>query len=299
MELPARFTPSRRLGLIVHSAALLLLGSGGGFSLWFSLQQQVRLSFAIWLLLSLALLAPVPFLLYRTYGLAQASYSIDRDGLRIRWGLRSEDIPLPDIEWVRPADEMGLRLPLPFLKWPGAVLGSKFSADLGPIEYIASEHSRILLIATPQKIYAISPDEPRGFLRAFQTAIEMGSLSPLDSYSTRPAAFLQNVWKDNFARSFILASLVLTIGLFISASLLISSRTSLFMGFDINGLPLEAGPSEHVFLLPVLGAFAFILSLFAGMFYYRRTEGRFIAYLIWASGLITPTLLLIAIYLMI
>ena len=186
MELPAKFTPSRRLGLIVHSAALLLLGSGGGFSLWFSLQQQVRLNFAIWLLLSLALFAPVPFLLYRTYGLAQASYSIDRDGLRIRWGLRSEDIPLPEIEWVRPADEMGMQLPLPILKWPGAILGNKFSADLGNIEYIASENSKILLIATPQKIYAISPDESREFLRAFQIAIEMGSLSPLDSYSNPP-----------------------------------------------------------------------------------------------------------------
>ena len=235
----------------------------------------MRLNFSIWLLLSLVLFAPVPFLLYRTYGLIQAGYTIDRNGLRIRWGLRSEDIPLPEIEWVRPADEMGLQLPLPFIKWPGSILGTKFSADLGNIEYIGSDRTKILLIATPQKIYAISPGDTKNFLRAFQIAIEMGSLSPLNSYSTRPAAFLQNIWKDNFARSFILASLVLTIGLFISTSLLISSRTSLSMGYDLSGQSLPAGPSEHVFLLPVLGVFTFIMDTLAGMYFYRRIESRF------------------------
>jgi len=45
-------------------------------------------------------------------------------GLRLRWGLRAEDIPLPEIEWIRPASDLGFHLPKPFLSMPGALLGA-------------------------------------------------------------------------------------------------------------------------------------------------------------------------------
>jgi hypothetical protein len=49
---------------------------------------------------------PVPFLGYRAYALLRADYYIDRDSLAMLWGLRVEDIPLTDIEWVRPASDV-------------------------------------------------------------------------------------------------------------------------------------------------------------------------------------------------
>ncbi|MCX8025688.1 MAG: PH domain-containing protein, partial [Thermanaerothrix sp.] len=37
---------------------------------------------------------------YRLVALWRATYSIDRDGLRLRWGLRVEHLPLDVIEWI-------------------------------------------------------------------------------------------------------------------------------------------------------------------------------------------------------
>ena len=48
----------------------------------------------------------------------------------------------------------------PRLQWPGAMLGVAHVRDLGPVEYMAAEAAKMLLIATPQRIYAISPQDP-------------------------------------------------------------------------------------------------------------------------------------------
>ncbi|NMC78371.1 MAG: hypothetical protein GYA59_03330, partial [Chloroflexi bacterium] len=94
MEAQNVFLPERRTGLIVHiGAAILLIGASlGSFLL---AQRQIASSyFVLLLLLSVALLLPLALILYRGYALLRANYILEREGLRLRWGLRSEDIPL-------------------------------------------------------------------------------------------------------------------------------------------------------------------------------------------------------------
>ena len=79
---------------------LLFLGGGGGVAFWFSLRQSIGSNLILYLVLTVVMLAPTPLLMYRLYALIQASYTLERDGLRIRWGLRGEDIPLSQIEWI-------------------------------------------------------------------------------------------------------------------------------------------------------------------------------------------------------
>ncbi len=290
----AVFPPPRTTGLLVHTAGILIVGAAAGSSIYFSLQAEVGSYSILLLLLSLVLLVPTGLGIYRGYALLRASYTLERDGLRLRWGLRSEDIPLPEVEWVRPASDMGFAMPLPFLPAPGAILGTRQVEGLGPVEYMASDRDRMLLVATPEKIYVISPADPKGFQRAFQRAIEMGSLSPIPFSSTLPAAFLQRVWHDRLARIVILAGLALTVALFVLVVTTIPTKTALPLGFDRAGQPISNGPPERLLLLPVLATFSLVTDLIAGLFFYRYEETHPIAYLLWAAGVITPLLLIAA-----
>lgn len=287
------FIPSRRNGLIFHGVVLLVLGMAGGAAFWLSLNQAIGSWLIFYLALSVLLLAPTPLLLYRLTALLRASYQLERDGLRIRWGLRGEDIPLPQIEWARPASELGFELRFPLFSTPGAYLGLTQVEGLGAVEFMASDRRNMLLIATQHKVYVISPAEPRAFMRSFQRMIELGSLSPLLSFSVRPAAFLARVWSDRLARTMLAVGLGLTATLFVLVSLRIPGMPSVSLGFDAAGRPLNAGPAESLLLLAVWGAFAYSLDLLVGLFFFRHAESKPVSYLLWGAGVVIPILLLV------
>lgn len=289
------FPPPRKRGLILRGVGVAALGLAGTACLLLSLRQQVGAMFVVLLLLSIVFYLPIPLAAYRAYALLNASYTLERDGLRLRWGLRAEDIPLPEIEWVRPAAELGFHLPMPWLALPGGLLGARSLPELGTVEFIASEEQSLLLVATRQKIYAISPADPGAFIHAFQRAIELGSLAPLPSYSSQPVAFVARIWRDIPARILLLLSLGLTVALFVLAGLLIPGRGQIALGFSPEGQPLEAGPAARLLLLPVLAAFTFVTDLIAGMYFYRHPSQRPVAYLLWVAGVLTPLLLIIAV----
>jgi len=292
MDAPTIFYPERQKGFLLHLLVTLALLGGGGGCIFLSVRVTVGSWFVLLLLLGLAFLAPVPFLGYRGYALLQASYILERDGMRLRWGLRGEDIPLPEIEWIRPASDLAFDLPLPPLAWPGAILGIRNVEGLGPVEFLASSRQKLLLVATPQRVFAISPADTHGFLRSFQYASEMGSLSPMTSFSARPAVFIQQVWDDRLARWLGVAGLVSEVALFTLVGLYIPLHSSVSLGFDGRGRPLPPGPAEHLLLLPVLGAMVFVVDLLAGLFFYRHSDERLVSYSLWVTSVITSLLLI-------
>jgi hypothetical protein len=292
------FIPPRQRGLIAHSAAAALLALLSAGCLVVGLAQEVGGNFIVLLTLSLVFFVPLPLFLYRTYSLLRATYAVERDGLRLRWGLRAEDIPLPEIEWVRPASELGYSLPLPLLHWPGAIRGVVNVRDLGAVEFMASDVRTLLLVATPARIFAISPEDQGGFLKAFRRTIEMGSLQPLPSLSIQPTAYLVRIWRDEAARVMLIAGLVVVLMLFVSVSLAVPGRQSISLGYSPDGNPLPPVPSSQMLLLPVLAAFCYTTDLVAGLFFYRRSNWQPIAYLLWGSGVAAPVLLLVAAFLL-
>jgi hypothetical protein len=295
MENQTIFPPARRYGLIFHAAAGAIFLGAAVLVFLLVFQRETGQVFIFGVLLSVVLASPLPLLIYRGYALTQASYLLDRDGLRIRWGLRAEDIPLPHIEWVRPADELGFRLPLPFLQWPGAVTGKRTVEGLGPVEFIASDVRRLLLVATPEKIYAISPADERNFVRAYRHIIELGSLTPIPSRSILPAVFLQRVWLDRLARAMIITGLGLTVLLAAAVILLIPAHPTIFLGYNAAGQPLEPVSPERLLLLPFLGVVEYVLDLLVGLFFYRLNDQRLVAYIIWGSSSLPPLMLLLAV----
>lgn len=291
---PYVFYPPRRRGLTFHTVGISLLGllSVGCFLL--GLRQEVGGYFALWMLLSLFFFVPLVLVVYRGYALLRARYFIEREGLRLRWGLRVEDIPVTQVEWIRPASDLPYRLRLPLLGWPGAILGSVHVEDLGEVEFLAADETTLLLVATPQRVYAISPADPRAFLRVFHRMMELGSLEPLTHRSVQPTAFFRLIWQDRLARWLILVGIGLVLLLFTGVSLIIPTRAEVSLGFSSNGTPLPGVPAAQLLLLPVLSAFALGVDLLGGLFFYRQPEDRVLAFFLWSSGVLTPLLMLAA-----
>ena len=292
---PAIFAPPRRAGLVFQISVALILAAGASFALVVALRSPKGPDFLAGVLLVIIFATPVPLFLYRTYALLGAHYRLDRDGLRLYWGLRVEDIPLPDIEWIRPARELGMHLPLPLLVWTGGVLGRRQVESLGPVEFIASDLGRLLLVATPQRIFVISPAETSRFLRAFQDVNELGSLTPISAQSVYPASLLGQVWADRAGRALLITSLILGLALLVWVSLAIPRHASLPLGFLADGRPGEGGPPERLLLLPVLDGLILVINVIGGFYFYRRQGQRPLSYLLWGSAAFTTFILLLAV----
>lgn len=289
---PQNFNPDRRLGLVFHLVIVLLLAGVSAAGFFFSLNNPSGPYSILILGLAAVLLLPLPFFAYRLYALLRAGYRLERNGLQVRWGLRQEDIPLNQVEWIRGIDELGIHIPSPAFSTPGAILGKRTIADLGEIEFMASIRRHCLAIATPDKILVISPSNPKEFLRLFQQAMELGSLDPIKPQSVEPNAFLSQVWSDRLLRRLLLAGLALTILLFVVVAILIPNLSRTAIGFSASGEATLASTPAQLLLLPILAAICFALDALGAFYFYKRTLHQPISYLLGAASILTPILLL-------
>lgn len=288
------FLPQRTFGIIIHVFLILVLLGGCGVLVWQAFQQTGGTLLVVCLLGALILFALLPFVGYRGYALIQGIYSLKRDGLRIRWGLRAEDIPLSEVIWVRPATDLETPLKLPAFSIPGALLGMVEHPDLGMVEFIASSTANLVIVATINKIFVLSPEHKDEFVQRFQRALEMGTLTPMEAYSAVPVAFVKQIALDRFGRVLIPIGLILTLSLLVLVGLSIPIRSTVSIGFDPNGHLLPVVPSVRLLLLPVLGFLLYVFGTVLGVFFFRRVEYRPVARLVWSSSVLTPVLLIAA-----
>ncbi|HSL42171.1 MAG TPA: PH domain-containing protein [Anaerolineales bacterium] len=289
------FPPAKQFGLILHAVMIMLLA---GLSIWGFLNltnAQMGPMFVSYLLVAILAFAPVPFLGYRAFALFKADYYIDRDSLAILWGLRLEDIPLTDIEWVRPASDLTNPLSLPRFRLPGAVLGTRRHPDLGAVEFIASSAKNLILIATSKHVFAISPRDAASLVRTFARATELGSLTPTEAKSVYPSFVITQAWESPIARFLWMTGLLLNLGLVAWVGVLIPSLSQVPFGFDPFGVPNVTVPSVRLILLPLISGLLFITGFLLGLYLYRWDKERPLAFIIWISSSLSALLFLLAI----
>jgi len=289
------YPPPKRRGMIVHSIILLVLTIIAVFGFFKLSGAEVGPTFLIWLLVALLSFAPIPFFAYRTYSLWRADYHIDRDSLAISWGLRVEDIPLSDIEWMRSAEDLVTPLALPSLPFPGGLLGIRRHPELGIVEFLASDAKKLLLIATAKRIFVISPENPSGLSQTFARATEMGSLQPVEAKSVYPSFVVTQAWESGIARYLWLTALFLNIGLFIWASLIIPTTPRVALGQQFVGGTLDTVPSSQLIIFPVASLLLAVIGWIAGLYFYRWDHERVLAFIIWGSSTLTSLLFLLAV----
>ena len=309
------FHPPRRNGIIFQASAIVVLSLVTAWSIWRAANAEIGPAFILYLLPALLSFGLVPLLAYRLQSLLVAEYRLEREGIRLRWGLRYEDIPMNVLQWVKPAEELDDHLPLPWLRWPGSVLGVRKMAAGTPLEYLAADANKLILVATRERVYALSPENPDEFLDRFQRLFELGSLSPFTSRSVYPSFLFARVWRVRAARTLITAGGIANLILLVWVSLAVSSREQVLLGFVPGGVPV---PSIRLMLLPLLSGFFYLFDLLTGLYFFRsvgrpdrKDEGQdaseddekeqklpepVFAYLLWASGAICALMFNLAIF---
>jgi hypothetical protein len=293
---PADFPPSRRRGRTIHVILLLVLTALVVVCSILASRQPLGTFLTVFIILAVLAFIPIPILTYRLLALNRANYRLDRDALTLIWGLRTEEIPVAEIEWVRPKTAMTepFPFPLPFFRMPGSILGMRRHPGLGPVEYLASETKSLLLVATSRKIFAISPEDQQNFLQEVQRAIEMGSLAPATARSIYPSFVVAQAWDSRMARFLWLAGFFANIGLLAWVSLMIPTRERISLGFLPSAAARPPSPGISLILLPIVSITFFLVGWLAGLLIYRRAEHRPMAFMLWTSGLVSALLFLLA-----
>ena len=289
------FPPPRRRGLIIHSTIIFVLAIIAIIGFVNLTRQEVGPAFLISLLIAFFSFVPIPFLGYRTYSLLRADYYMDRDSLAINWGLRVEDIPLTDIEWIRPANDLTHPLVLPAFPMPGGILGVRRHPDLGMVEYLAADAKKLLIIATAKRVFVISPEDPAALAQAFARATELGSTTPIEAKSVYPSFIVSQAWENGLARYLWLTALFLNLGLFIWASLIIPSTPRVALAPQFVGGLLESVPSSQLIIFPVASLLLSIGGWIAGLYFFRWDRERILAFIVWGSSTLTSLLFLLAV----
>jgi hypothetical protein len=289
------FPPDKQQGLIIHSALILLCAALVVGATIGAFSAGSGIGFTLWIIAALIAIAPIPFLIYRAYALSRSDYQIDRETLRLIWGLRIEEIPIGDVEWLRPIGSIPTPPSLPLFSFAGGVLGITRHADLGSIEFMASDAKNLLLIATRKQIFAISPADAAGFVNTFQHTIELGSLTTFQGQSQYPSFAVVQAWAHPITRYLWLSNILLNAGLAIWISILATSIAKVTLGFTASGNPLEAMPGISLVILPLISIPLSLLSWVAGLYFYRRKREHALAFVLWASSALMSLIILIAV----
>lgn len=290
------FPPARQRGLVIHIILSIVLSLVSFAALWLTFHTPVGLVFTLYVLLFISTSIPVPVLAYRAYALTRANYLLDRNTLRLVWGLRIEEIPVTEVEWVRPLKGLLAPISLPWFRLPGGILGVTRQPDIGRVEFLASDSSNLLLVATARQIFAISPENPAAFSAAFQKTIEMGSLQPAHGQSQYPSFVVARAWESPLVRYLWLLGAFLNVGLLVWVTVSIPVLDRIPLGFGSTGAPLEPVSGTQLILLPLLSAFLYMIGLIIGLFFFRKPELRVLALTVWASGALSTAFFLAAVY---
>ena len=291
------FYPARRWGGLFHLGLIGLLAGAGGYGLYRASIAVSGLAFLGFLIPTLVAGGVLPVLVYRLLSLWRASYTLERDGIRLRWGLRREEIPADQVEWVRLDTRIQLPLPHLGLAWPGAVVGQRHLADGRVVEYLADRHTNLVVIATSKRLYAISPADSRDFMHTHQRLTEWGSLEPITQRSVYPTFLISRFQTDQPARLLLLASGLVSLLLLVVVAWAVPDTPQVALRFNAEGQPGAFAPGVRLFLLPVLNTFFWLADVLLGLFFYRRPELQSIAYLVWGASLVTAGLFLTAVVL--
>jgi len=287
------FSPARRVGVVFLVGVIILLIGGAFLGLYQATQASIGPAFLAAILPVLIAVLLVPILAYRLFGLSNASYILQRDGIKLQWGFRIEDIPMTSVLWVRRAGELDSRLPLPWIILPGSVTGIRKIAGTGAIEYLSPTIFDLLVIATPGQFYAIAPAERGEFLETFNRFSELGSLTPITSRSIQPSLLMGRVWSSWTARILIILGAVLSIALFVWISLSVPKNPLVALGFQANLLPREPISSVQLLLLPLLNGLFYFVNLLLGLVFFRLNDKHPLAYILWGNGVVVPLLFLL------
>ena len=290
------YQPPRALGLMVGAAliawsvgvaALLLLGT---------LEQPFGLltlgtSIVIAICLGIA-----GVFAYWTYSLATLSYSLDRNGLVIRWGITRQIIPLNAIERLVPGTAVGVP-PVQGVSWMGYHIGRAEIQRIGDVLFYSTHQTpeQVLYVMTTERNFAISVPDPAAFARQIQVRQDLGPTAEVSHHVERSLSSMQGFWGDPFGTLLALGAILLCAGMWLVLAMqyggLAQTVHVFFPPSEIA--PLSEMNAKQVLIdVPRAGTIVLAMDLVAGVLMYGWD--RNVARLLLAAGILMQVAFLIA-----
>jgi|LDZU01.1.fsa_nt_gi hypothetical protein len=280
--------PIKRTALNILVLCLLLSGLSSGSIIVASSMQNAGyriIGYILGILFSL----PIFFFLFQLFQISRSKYKIDRDGLTIFWGFQKMVMPIHEIEWIRPYDQMGYAVPLPALERMGIFTGKIFFRDLGDILFFATSQQDAFLIGTSQEVLFLSPIDPQAFQKGIQEAVYLGSITPLERKSINVESPARVV-RSNLGLYLPLGiGVFLTLLLFILFGFVINARDSIQIGL------VRFEPASGIIIIPLLSLILNTVNAFLSPKFFKKENLKLYAYLLAYAGPVMSLSLIIAI----
>lgn len=223
-------------------------------------------------------------------------YHLNRNGVIVQWGFARQLIPFASIKQI--ITEPGDSAPVSFKGWHffGVRFGQGELPEHGPTRfYTTAPIADSLLIVTPDQTYCLSPQEPTGFIHAWQVRQPLGPTQEWQPGIERHWPFNLPILTDKLTWGLTIAGVVSCLALFgyLAVTFADLPRT---VPLQINALG-EIGRTADkafLFLFPIVGAVLWLINTVVGSLAYQ--EERLAAYFSWGSAVVVQICLWVAVY---
>jgi hypothetical protein len=288
------FTPPKATGLTSGLGGFVLVLGLDGFLVFLIRRGPPSLLAFLGLCLLLASLPALGWLAFQLVGLIRARYVVSRNALVVDWGTRREVIPLPAISALHSGAEVRGDLRPRGVTLPGLAVGTGEAHELGEVEFLSTtvaSPADLILLQHPGGWLALSPADPHAFREAFEAARAAGPTDAIEPESLTLAVLAWELWREPLALALIaggaLAALALT-GYLSSIFPLLPPEIALHFG--PGGQPDRFGPPAGLFILPAIGALAWLVNTAGGAWLHRRPADRAGAYLLFGATVFVQAL---------
>lgn len=283
------FSPPKSRSLIINGLiAALLVAAILFFLISGSLTGQGWLAI-IFIGVGLLLLIPLTLAIYRIITISTTVYSLTREALEVKWGLRRELIPMAEIEWVHPVSDFETPLPLGFTLIRGSYYGETNIKGLGKTVFAATAPDQMVLVKLSQAYLVISPDDKLAFTDTYKQLSQLGNLQQIQPESEDLRMLWQRVMNDRYAKRSLLGGAISFLVLILSTAIIVGLLQ------QVVWVSMEVVPSSRLFLLALIGLFFSILNTLTGLFLYlQERTGKVVVYLIWTWTILINVILNLA-----
>jgi hypothetical protein len=152
-----------------------------------------------------------------------------------------------------------------------------------------------LMLLTPGRAFAISPNNPQGFLDALAVRQQLGPNRLLEPGAHHARWLSWPLWTDQVAWVLLGAGIILNVALFGYLSARFPSMDAqLPLHFNNLGLADRIGTKIELFSLPIIGLFTLSANTVLGLLLYKRERAG--SYLLWGAAAVVQVLFWLAIF---
>lgn len=237
----------------------------------------------------LLLLIPLALAIYRIITIATTVYSLNRDTLEVKWGLRRELIPMREIAWIHPVSDFETPLPLGFTLVKGSYYGERTVNGLGKTLFVATAPDQMVLIKLSEAYLVISPEEITSFIESWKQFSQLGSLQQIEPESENLRMLWRRLMDDILAKRLLLGVAISFLVLLVSTAIIVGLLQ------QVVWVSMEPVPSPRLFLLPLISLFFNVLNTLTGLFLYlQERTSKTVVYLILGWSILINVIMTLA-----